>query len=589
MGWFNHLRIRSKLLVAFTLLVALLVGQAYLSYWLLAEKEQVERQGVDTANRALAGVYRLASDINHLRGQILVHIAYKDGAARGHAEQEIDKHWVEIDRDVATVREYVQSHLPAARSRVAILERDIVAYREAGRRQLELVASGKDDDALALAAGAQLDTYHRIGDGMHEIGEKIEADTAAAVDRARDLFATSLRMSIGFAVVAVLLASLLVRMLDRELAGPIARVAKVAKRLAVGDLSVEMQPGNRRDEVGYLERAFCTLIDRLKESAAIAERVAAGDLTVQIATRPSSDNGDVIQRSLRTMIDSLRGMNIEMRDGFGVLASSSSEILATVSQVAAGASQTATAVGETSNTVEEVKFTAHLSVEKAQAVQDTALKTAAVSQTGRQAVTAMIEGMGRIREQMESITDSVMRLSEQSQTIAEIIATVNDLSEQSNLLAVNAAIEATRAGEFGKGFGIVAQEVKSLAEQSREATRQVRTILMEVQKATSAAVLATEQGAKAVAAGVKQAGEASETIEVLSGSVSEAARTATQIAASSQQQLAGMDLIAQAIVNIKQAAMQNMAGTKQLEASALSLQDLGGRLKVLVERHRIEA
>ena len=156
-------------------------------------------------------------------------------------------------------------------------------------------------------------------------------------------------------------------------------------------------------------------------------------------------------------------------------------------------------------------------------------------------------------------------------------------------LAVNAAIEATRAGEYGKGFAVVAQEVRSLAEQSREATKQVRTILMEVQKATSAAVIATEQGTKAVAAGLKQATDAGESIGGLTGSVGEAAQAAIQIAASSQQQLVGMDQIAAAITNIRQATTQNMAGTRQLEASAQNLQELGGRLKTLVARQRVEA
>ena len=207
---------------------------------------------------------------------------------------------------------------------------------------------------------------------------------------------------------------------------------------------------------------------------------------------------------------------------------------------------------------------------------------------GRKAVIETFDGMNGIREQMESITESVVRLSEQGQAIGEIIATVNDLAEQSNLLAVNAAIEATRAGEFGKGFAVVAQEVKSLAEQSRQATTQVRTILMEVQKATSAAVMATEQGTKAVAAGVKQANDAGESIRALTGSVGEAAQAATQIAASSQQQLVGMDQIASAIANIRQATSQNMAGTRQLETSAKSLKELGGRLQILVERQRVE-
>jgi methyl-accepting chemotaxis protein len=111
---------------------------------------------------------------------------------------------------------------------------------------------------------------------------------------------------------------------------------------------------------------------------------------------------------------------------------------------------------------------------------------------------------------------------------------------------------------------------------------------MEVQKATSAAVMATEQGTKAVAAGVKQATDAGESIQTLAGSVAEAAQAATQIAASSQQQLVGMDQIASAIANIGLATTQNVAGTKQLEASAQSLQELGGRLKILVERQRVE-
>jgi methyl-accepting chemotaxis protein len=327
----------------------------------------------------------------------------------------------------------------------------------------------------------------------------------------------------------------------------------------------------------------------LKAVTGVAERIAADDLTVQFEAGDRSDEVGVLQRALRTMVDSLRGLNKELQGGFAVLATSSTEILATVSQVAAGAAETATAVSETSTTAEEVKQTAHLSNQKAKAVQESAQKAAAVSETGRKAVAETLEGMNRIREQMESVAESVVRLSEQGQAIGEIIATVNDIAEQSNLLAVNAAIEATRAGEYGKGFAVVAQEVKSLAEQSRQATTQVRTILMEVQKATGAAVLATEQGTKAVAAGVKQATDAGDSIRALASGVAEAAQAATQIAASSQQQLAGMDQIASAIANIKQATTQSMAGTKQLEASAQSLQELGGRLKVLVERQRVEA
>ena len=180
-----------------------------------------------------------------------------------------------------------------------------------------------------------------------------------------------------------------------------------------------------------------------------------------------------------------------------------------------------------------------------------------------------------------------MRLSEQSQAICEIIATVNDLAEQSNLLAVNAAIEAAKAGEQGKGFAVVAQEVKSLAEQSKEATAQVRAILNDIQKATNAAVLATEQGNKAVEAGVRQSRDANEAINLMGRNIEDSAQAALQIAASSQQQLTGMDQVALAMENIKQASEQNVAGMKQVEVTTQSLHELGQKLKGLVAQYQV--
>jgi len=278
-----------------------------------------------------------------------------------------------------------------------------------------------------------------------------------------------------------------------------------------------------------------------------------------------------------------RAITQQLRETIAQLSASSAEILATTSQVAAGAAETASSVSETTATVEEVKQTAQLSSQKAKFVSDSAQKVAVVSDEGRSSVQGTIEGMQRIQEQMESIAETIIRLSEQSQSIGEIIATVSDLAEQSNLLAVNAAIEAARAGEQGRGFAVVAQEVRSLADQSKQATAQVRTILGEIQKATAAAVLATEQGHKAVETGVKQSASAGDSIRLLGDSVSEAAQAATQIAASSQEQMVGMDQVAFAMENIKQASLQNVAGTRQAETAAQNLHELGRRLTAMIE------
>jgi methyl-accepting chemotaxis protein len=210
-----------------------------------------------------------------------------------------------------------------------------------------------------------------------------------------------------------------------------------------------------------------------------------------------------------------------------------------------------------------------------------------VAQQGSAAVTKTVEGINHMKGLMESVAESIIRLSEQTQAIGEIITAVSDLAQQSNLLAVNAAIEASKAGEHGKGFSVVAQEIKSLADQSKQATEQVRAILGDIQKATGASVMAAEQVSKAVDGGVKQAAESGESIKKLAESIAESAQAATQIAASSQQQFVGMDQIALAMENVKQASQQSVSATKQAEQAAQNLHALGQKLKEMVGKYKV--
>jgi len=290
--------------------------------------------------------------------------------------------------------------------------------------------------------------------------------------------------------------------------------------------------------------------------------------------------------AIETYIHALAGKITQgldaIRETAQTLSAASAEILAATTQQAAGTAEEATAVQETSTTVEEVKQTVQVAAQKARGVAETAQKTAQVSQDGRRAVEDTVRGMQEAKGRMETLAERILALSEQGQAIGEIIATVNDLAEQSNLLAVNAAIEAARAGEAGKGFAVVAAEVKALADQSKQATAQVRGILNEIQRATQASVMAAEQGVKASETGAGIATRAGEAIRLLADSLTESAQAAQQILVSAQQQVAGMDQVALAMRNIQQASTQNMASTRQVERAAQDLNELAGRLKALV-------
>jgi methyl-accepting chemotaxis protein len=277
-----------------------------------------------------------------------------------------------------------------------------------------------------------------------------------------------------------------------------------------------------------------------------------------------------------------RAVSLPLQETTGVLASGAAEILAATTQQASGAAETSAAVAQTVTTVDEVAQTADQAAERARSVSESAQRAAEIGKAGRDAVEASTVAMAGVKDQVESIAESIVALAEQAQAIGEIIATVNDIAEQTNLLALNASVEAARAGEHGRGFAVVASEVKSLADQSKKATVQVRQILGEIQRATSAAVLTTEQGTKQVSATARQVVEAGETIRSLAAAISQSAQAAAQIVASAGQQSAGMGQIRQAMLNIREATQQNLASTSQAEKAAQDLNALGGRLLMLV-------
>jgi hypothetical protein len=278
-----------------------------------------------------------------------------------------------------------------------------------------------------------------------------------------------------------------------------------------------------------------------------------------------------------------RTVSFRLRSAVGDVNTSASELMAVASQVAASAAQTAASTSETTATVEEVKQTAMLANERAAEVVESTEGATKKTQSGLGKVEGTMAGIERMQADMQVVSESIDRLSERAQAAGDIIAAVNDLAEQSNLLSVNASIEAAKAGEYGKGFTVVAQEVKSLAEQSKQAVVQVRSILSEIHKASQTAVQSAGQGREAVEAGRKLSVEAGEVIQELATGASEVSQAALQISASSRQQLAGMEQIAQAIESIDKAGSQSVAGTKQVEQEVARLQELALNLRTLVE------
>jgi methyl-accepting chemotaxis protein len=332
---------------------------------------------------------------------------------------------------------------------------------------------------------------------------------------------------------------------------------------------------------------YISIIKPLRHLQEVTKAVIAGDLTRKANIENQDEIGD-LSLGFNLMLAGLSEMNSEVMRSGQELTSSANELLAMVTQQNAGTNEQTSAIHETTSTVNQVRATTEQTNLRARAMSESATRSSTIAEEGQLIVNETITGMGLIRNQVEDIAENILALSEQTQQISEIIASVNDLAEQSNLLALNATVEAARAGEHGRGFAVVANEVRSLAERSKQATTQVRTILNDIQKATNAVVMVTEEGTKGVERGLQLIERTGATISQLNDVIRQNLGSAQQIMAVVQQQNVGVDQVAQAMHNINEVTSQNTAANRQLQQSVENLNMMAGRFLELSQRYQVK-
>ncbi len=361
-----------------------------------------------------------------------------------------------------------------------------------------------------------------------------------------------------------------------------AAVAAVAVRFTVVQ-QLTQQEQAEREKRRMLQQALHAYSD-------FAEQIGKGTLTARLGREAGRFDDDEVQRlgkQLDEMAESLHDMSRQTFQATDEIGRASATLLATSAQQSSGAAEQAAAVAEITTTIEEVRQTAEQAAERAQAVIGTTEQAQRSYEAGQKSVEGTIDGMTILRERVESIAHSILDLSDKTQKIGEIVATVSELAEQSNLLAINAAIEAAKAGEQGRGFAVVASEVRNLAEQSKQATRQVRTIIGEIQRATNSSVMVTEEGTKQAEVGLAIARDTGDTLSTLAKIISESVQSARQIAALSRQQAIGIDQVSASMRNIQLASKDTAEGTRNTESASRELRALADRMRELVSRYSI--
>jgi methyl-accepting chemotaxis protein len=487
---------------------------------------------------------------------------------------------------------------------------------------IELDKAGKDDEALEILLGPALPSAKTVQASLDTMltmkkdqALQIAIDNTAAANKA----ATTMIIIIA---AAFLLAIGVGFIISNSISKPISAIVRIADKVSEGNLVRDMDQKlknaltMRKDEVGDIGKAFDRIIAYIQEMGEVAETISQNDLTIIV--RPKSKD-DELGNSFVKMIDGLKrtceqishsaislgAASEQLSSAAQQAGTATTQISTTIQQVAMGTqnqassvTQTATAVEEMSHAISGVAKGAQeqtLAVSKAaditeqinQAIQQVSGNAAAVTRdsasaaeaakNGARTVEETLEGMQNIKTKVGLSAQKVQEMGSRSEQIGMIVETIEDIAAQTNLLALNAAIEAARAGEHGKGFAVVADEVRKLAERSSNATKEIGELIVGIQKTVADAVKAMEEGYQEVESGVKSANLAGNALsDILSAAeaVNEQAKLAAEATARmnefSNELVSSVDSVS-AVVEENTAATEEMAANSTQVTQAIEV------------------
>ena len=324
----------------------------------------------------------------------------------------------------------------------------------------------------------------------------------------------------------------------------------------------------------------------LRKLTHVARQIVEGDLTQKVEVSTNDEVGELAE-VFSQMVDKLKEVLVALQESVRLLTNAGSELGTSTSEQSMTITRQATALQETQVTAQEIKQTSLLAAQKAEAVLKLTEKADAVSSQGEAAIERSLGGLTDIRAQVDEIAQKIAQLSERTQQIGGITQTVKDLADQSNMLALNAAIEAVRSGEHGKGFAVVAREIRSLADQSIQATNRVREILEDIGGAIRATVSITERGSQKIEGGLLQVKASGENLRELSTIVKDNSSAVRQIAAAVSQQNAGITQIFSAVTDQTKMMDETMRRLETTTQAAGVLKDLSQRVSDVVRRFRV--
>lgn len=370
----------------------------------------------------------------------------------------------------------------------------------------------------------------------------------------------------------------------------ITEILALGKALAQGRLNIrsdsEKFQGAYREIIETINAAIDNIAEPLRETGNVMNLMKDGDLTIRMLGEYLGEL-QLLRDNINSMAESLSGLLLQISSSAEISASAAAEISAIAETLAASAAENSAQVDEIASAIEEMSRTISENAMGATNAAQAAERNKLIASEGGNAVSETVKKMMQIANVVRTSAEKIEKLGESSKEIGEIISVIDEIADQTNLLALNAAIEAARAGEQGRGFAVVADEVRKLAERTTEATKQIAQMIKGIQKETDEAVRAMQTGTEEVNKGIELADKAGSSLEQIVSSSQEVWDLINQIAAATEEQSSTAEQIAKNISSISQVTADTATRVQDVAKSSEDLAKQMDMLRSMLEKFKL--
>lgn len=345
--------------------------------------------------------------------------------------------------------------------------------------------------------------------------------------------------------------------------------------------------GAYREIVSGFNQTLDAVILPVQDGAKALEVMATGDFTVRIESDYKGQHRKIID-SINKLAESVSSILKEVVDATQATSSAASQISSSSEELASGSQELSSQVHEIATAIEQMTSTIIETTKNTSTTANTAKNSVEIAQKGGQVIMQTIDGIGKIADVVNKAAEIIKELGKNSQQIGDIVQVIDEIADQTNLLALNAAIEAARAGEQGRGFAVVADEVRKLAERTTKATKEIAQMIRTIQGDTNTAVQSVTEGATVVEEGKKLAAKAGESLKEIISGANEVVDLANQVASASEEQSSTAEQISKNIESISHVTNESASGVQQIARAADDLNRLTENLSNLVAQFKVD-